>query len=176
MAIGVGIGMIAGYSIGSSNGLTGWELVGSTIGGGIIGGLLGAAGGYAIEAFLLGGSASGLSIGSFYGATISSSYAIAATTAPTLSIATAGVAATSLIYMAYQRKPISPRIKCNSRKEAYNKAFLKGGKKPPILHNGPYGPHYHPANLKFRHWHYYFSLLLSLMNHDESCNCLICQR
>lgn len=49
----------------------------------------------------------------------------------------------------------------NTKKEAYDKAFRKGGKKEPIFHPyGKYGPHFHPAKSKFKHWHYYFSILV----------------
>ena len=59
----------------------------------------------------------------------------------------------------YQRKKAAPRIKKKTKKESYQAAFKKGGKKKPIFHNGKYGPHFHPSNPKFKHWHYYFSLL-----------------
>ena len=103
VVLGVGIGMIGGYSIGRSNGLTGWDLFGATIGGGIVGGLLGAAGGYFIEAFLLGGGASGLSIGALsgggFGLALSNGYTIATAAVQTLSIATAaGVAGTLMVF------------------------------------------------------------------------------
>ena len=96
-----------------------------------------------------------------------------AVTIPVGAIAS-GIAASGLVYLAYQRKPAAPRIHSNSRKKAYDKAFHKGGKKKPILHmNGPHGPHYHPANPKFKHWHYYFSLL-SMLGHGSDCECFIC--
>ena len=68
----------------------------------------------------------------------------------------------------YESKKAAPRIKSSTRKKAYDKAFHKGGKKPPIYHpHGKFGPHFHPNNPKFKHWHYYFSLLWWLLT-DES--------
>ena len=50
-----------------------------------------------------------------------------------------------------------PRINSNSKKKAREKAFLKGGKRPPIHHpNGKHGPHYYPNDPKFSQWHYYY--------------------
>ena len=56
-----------------------------------------------------------------------------------------------------------------TKKEAKEAAFLKGGKVEPIFHNGKYGPHFHPNNPKFKHWHYYFAFLFWLLfdNDDE---------
>ena len=55
----------------------------------------------------------------------------------------------------------------NSKKKAREKAFLKGGKRPPKHHpNGKYGPHYHPNDRRFSHWHYYYLWLL-LFGDDE---------
>ena len=67
----------------------------------------------------------------------------------------------------YKRKKAAPRIKSNSKKKAREKAFLKGGKRPPIHHPyGKYGPHYHPNDPRFSHWHYYY-LWLFLFGDDE---------
>ena len=67
----------------------------------------------------------------------------------------------------YKAKKVAPRIKSNNKKTAREKAFLKGGKLPPIHHpNGKYGPHFHPNNPKFSHWHYYYILIFSV-NHQE---------
>lgn len=65
---------------------------------------------------------------------------------------------------------VAPRNKSNTKKEAKEKAFLKGGKKKPIHHpHGKYGPHFHPNNPKFKHWHYYYTLLLCLeMDREEN--------
>ena len=72
---------------------------------------------------------------------------------------TATAATAGLVYMAYQRKPAAPRIRSGSRKEAYDKAFQKGGKRKPTLHfDGQHGPHFHPTG-KFKSWHYYFGFL-----------------
>lgn len=68
----------------------------------------------------------------------------------------------------YERKKAAPRIKKKSKKEAKQAAFFKGGKKEPIFHNGKHGPHYHPNDPKFKHWHYYFSLLNFISEHDEN--------
>ena len=65
---------------------------------------------------------------------------------------------------AYERKKAAPRIKKKTKKEAEQAAFLKGGKTKPIFHNGKYGPHFHPNNPKFKHWHYYFPVLYVLLN------------
>ena len=68
----------------------------------------------------------------------------------------------------YKRKKADPRIKSNSKKKAREKAFLKGGKRPPIHHpNGKYGPHYHPNDPKFPHWHYYYLWLLIFGDDEE---------
>ena len=78
--------------------------------------------------------------------------------------AIAVAAGAGLIYMAYGSKKAAPRIKSNTKKQAYDKAFQKGGKKEPTYHpHGKFGPHYHPANPKFKHWHYYFSLIVGLL-------------
>ena len=70
-------------------------------------------------------------------------------------------------YMSYESKKADPRIKSNTKKRAYDKAFHKGGKKEPKFHpHGKYGPHFHPANPKFKHWHYYFSILLGALGLD----------
>ena len=78
-------------------------------------------------------------------------------------LAAAGLAALAgvgIMYSSYNRKPAAPRNHSGSRKEAYDKAFYKGGKRKPIFHpNGKFGPHFHPASAKFKHWHYYFALL-----------------
>jgi len=61
----------------------------------------------------------------------------------------------------YKRKVAAPRIKSKSKKEAKQKAFLKGGKRKPILHShSPRGPHFHPDDDRFKHRHYYFDWLV----------------
>ncbi len=68
----------------------------------------------------------------------------------------------------YKRKKAAPRIKSNSKKKAREKAFLKGGKKPSIHHlNRKYGPHFHPNNPRFSHWHYYYLWLLLFGDNEE---------
>ncbi len=63
----------------------------------------------------------------------------------------------------YQGKKVAPRIKSNTKKAARQKAFLKGGKRPPIHHpDGKYGPHFHPNNPKFSHWHYYYIIVFTV--------------
>ena len=67
----------------------------------------------------------------------------------------------------YKRKKVAPRIRSKSKKIAKEKAFRKGGKKPPIHHpNGKYGPHFHPNDPRFKHWHYYYLWLL-LFGYDD---------
>ena len=61
---------------------------------------------------------------------------------------------------------IGPRIRCNTRKEAYERAKRAGGGKEPDLHKkSEYGPHYHPSVRKqwrdtpksiTKHDHYFF--------------------
>ena len=63
----------------------------------------------------------------------------------------------------YQTKKKAPTIHCKSKKEAYDKAFYKGGKRPP---RGPedhgFGRHYNPnGKSKYKHWHYTFSIVIS---------------
>ena len=63
----------------------------------------------------------------------------------------------------YQSKKKAPTIHCKSKKEAYDKAFYKGGKRPP---RGPedhgFGRHYNPnGKSKYKHWHYTFSTMIS---------------
>lgn len=57
----------------------------------------------------------------------------------------------------YKRKKAAPRIKSNSKMKNREKAFLKGGKRPPI---------HHPNDPRFSHWHYYYLWLL-LFGDDE---------
>ena len=67
----------------------------------------------------------------------------------------------------YKRKKAGPRIRSRSKKRAKDKAFLKGGKRKPVHHpHGKHGPHYHPADPRFQHWHYYYMLLL-LLGYEE---------
>lgn len=74
------------------------------------------------------------------------------------------LAGSALLLMTYERKKAAPRIKSNSKKKAYDKAFYKGGKNKPIHHpDGKYGPHFHPADPRFKHWHYYYMLILTLL-------------
>ena len=75
----------------------------------------------------------------------------------------------SELYIFYKRKKAAPRIKNKSKKEAKEKAFLKGGKRKPIHHpDGKFGPHYHPNDPKFSHWHYYYLwLILFARDSDE---------
>lgn len=70
--------------------------------------------------------------------------------------------------MFYQRKKAAPRIRSNSKKEAYDKAFYKGGKRKPIFHaHGKHGPHFHPDDPRYKHWHYYFLWLLFGLDADD---------
>lgn len=159
-AIGAAIGGTVAGVIAYNNGARGWELFGWTIlgivGGGIIGGAIGAGIG-AIWPTL------SASIGSF----LNSSFVLGsldvggelvAISVTGAQLVQAGVVATAsgLGYMFYQSKKAAPRIRTGSKKEAYDKAFYKGGKKEPIYHNGKYGKHFHPAGSKYSHWHYYF--------------------
>ena len=81
--------------------------------------------------------------------------------------AIAVTAGAGLTYFAYERKQAAPRIKSNTKKKAYDKAFYKGGKKEPIYHpNGTHGPHFHPADPRFKHWHYYFAWLFGLLGFE----------
>lgn len=67
----------------------------------------------------------------------------------------------------YKRKKVAPRIRSKSKKIAKEKAFLKGGRRPPIHHpNGKHGPHFHPNDPRFKHWHYYYLWLL-LFGYDD---------
>ena len=69
--------------------------------------------------------------------------------------------ALGILLSSYERKPVAPRNHSSSKKEAYDKAFYKGGKREPTLHtNSKHGPHYHPAKGKFESWHFYFTILL----------------
>ena len=98
--------------------------------------------------------------------------AVTVTGAQIVGGAVATVAGIGLLHMAYDGKKAAPRIKSNSKKQAYDKAFYKGGKKEPTYHpNGKYGPHYHPANPKFKHWHYYFLFIWGMLGlTSESLN------
>ena len=131
-------------------------LTGAVIGG-IIGGL--------IAAFIYAAPAIGSFLGSSFqiGSYLKAAGELVAVTVTGAQIAAAGLAALAgvgIMYSSYNRKPAAPRIHSGSRKEAYDKAFYKGGKRKPIFHpNGKFGPHFHPASAKFKHWHYYFALL-----------------
>lgn len=124
--------IFAGAAIGAAAGFLGGGISGVMSGGG------------------LAGFANGALIGSITGA-ISGAVAAAGL---------AALAGVGIMYSSYNRKPAAPRNHSGSRKEAYDKAFYKGGKRKPIFHpNGKFGPHFHPASAKFKHWHYYFALL-----------------
>lgn len=71
--------------------------------------------------------------------------------------------------MSYERKTPAPSIRCKSRKEAEQGAHRKGEKRKPILNfNDPHGPHFHPDDPKFKHWHYFFGWLLwRIIGDDE---------
>ena len=76
----------------------------------------------------------------------------------------AGVGAIGILVMAYEGKKVAPRVKCKSKKEAYDKAFYKGGKKEPIYHDDKHGKHFHPNDPRFKHWHYFFPILAIIIN------------
>lgn len=63
----------------------------------------------------------------------------------------------------YQSKKKAPTIHCRSKKEAYDKAFYKGGKRPPRgTEDHGFGRHYNPnGKSKYKHWHYTFSIVIS---------------
>ena len=177
LLIGLGVGVAAGlgyatytdyqddYDINGSIGLDYLWL-------GIIGGAIGAGIGFGIGYFLpmiiasAGGAISSL-------ATLGAGGSMALVGGGTAAIANVdilevmlavGALGLTISYMAYESKKAAPRIKSNTKKGAYDKAFYKGGKKEPIFHpHGKYGPHFHPANPKFKHWHYYFSMLLGAL-------------
>ena len=146
--------------IASSNGAQGWELTGSILGGALFGGLVGALSGFGFP--MIGGASGAMAIAG--GGTLAASTVSVSAEALILGGLVAGASLIGMRYMAYQRKPAAPRIRANSKKEAYQKAFYKGGKRIPIYHNDKFGSHFHPANPKFKHWHYFFSLLLAFLD------------
>lgn len=146
--------------IASSNGAQGWELAGWILGGALFGGLVGALAGLGFP--MIGGAGGAMAIAG--GGTLAASTVSVSAEALILGGLVAGASLIGMRYMAYQRKPAAPRIRANSKKEAYQKAFYKGGKRTPIYHNDKFGPHFHPANPKFKHWHYFFSLLLAFLD------------
>lgn len=100
----------------------------------IAGGFFGAGLGYALPAVISGG------IGSATEAALVGAVVISPEEAIIMGVAVGGGVAVAvngffdpntmgdnIAY--YQRKPAAPRIHCGSRKEAYDKAFQKGGKK-----------------------------------------------
>ena len=151
----------------------GWTALG-ILGGGVVGGAIGYGIGYywpLISSFL--SSSFSFTIPTFSTANVGGALAVGGG----ITIRVTGyqviggifVTTTALgsVCLFYERKKAAPRIKSNSKKSAYDKAFYKGGKKEPIYHhNGKYGPHYHPDNPKFKHWHYYFMYFLSLLGFD----------
>ena len=145
------------------DGSIGWQRY---VGYSLIGGAIGAGIGFTIGYFgpalasYLGGALSALSMPPSLA--LASGGALCITGTDVLIVSEAiGIA---ILFMAYESKKAAPRIKSNTKKEAYEKAFQKGGKKKPILHsNGKYGPHFHPVNPKFKHWHYYFSFILGAL-------------
>ena len=87
----------------------------------------------------------------------------AVTSTPTISEASDNKTTDAKPGNKYKGKKVAPRIKSNSKKEAQQRAFLKGGKRTPIHHpNGKFGPHFHPSNPKFSHWHYYYITVFAL--------------
>ena len=128
--------------------------------GGLIGGLI-----FTFAPTIIGFLGSSFTLGSY---ALASGEAVAITISGAQiaggAIAAAGI---GLTYFAYEGKKAAPRIRSNTKKQAYDKAFYKGGKRKPILHqNGKYGPHFHPANPKYKHWHFYFSFLLAILGID----------
>ena len=162
ITVGIGYATYTDYQDDSSiNGSVGWQ---TYVGSAMIGGAIGFGLGYF-----------GPAIASFLGSTFTlSSYALASGELVTITISSAKIAGGAVVagiglsLMAYESKKAAPRIKSNTKKQAYDKAFHKGGKKDPIYHpNGKYGPHYHPANPKFKHWHYYFSFIFGILGIDS---------
>ena len=128
--------------------------------GGLVGGLI-----FTFAPTIVGFLGSGFTLGSY---ALASGEAVAITISGAQiaggAIATTGI---GLILLAYERKKAAPRIRSNTKKQAYDKAFHKGGKRKPILHqNGKHGPHFHPANPKYKHWHFYFSFILAILGID----------
>ena len=96
-----------------------------------------------------------------------------------VALATVGaIGVGAILYYSNGRDPIAPRINSPTRKEAYDKAFQKGGKKPPRgPENHGFGWHFHPNVPKgspYTHWHYFFKkphiliyLFLGLFSDEE---------
>ena len=166
--MGVGVAAGLGYAAYTDyqddydvNGSVGWQ---TYLGSAMIGGALGFGIGYF-----------GPQIASFLSSNFTLGYyalageELVAITVSGAQIAGGAIAATGigLTYFAYESKKAAPRIRSNTKKQAYDKAFHKGGKRKPILHqNGKYGPHFHPANPKYKHWHFYFSFILAILGID----------
>ena len=171
MGLGVGLGLgYAAYTDYQDNsavdGSVGWQ---TYFGAAVTLGAIGFGAGYfwpAISSFL--GSSFTFTLPSLGYANASgalaASMSITLTGAQIAESALIGASIIGLNYLAYESKKAAPRIRSNTKKGAYDKAFYKGGKKAPIYHpNGKFGPHYHPANPKFKHWHYYFTFLFGLL-------------
>ena len=160
---------VKAYQEAKESGATGVELFKETatavveglVEGGIVGGLVGVG----VATIATGGA-------SFFGGTI-----LAPALASGGSVAVGGAVASGAIatlgaidigLTLYEQKKAAPRVHSNSRKKAYDKAFYKGGKKRPIFHaHGEYGPHFHPASPKYKHWHYYFTFLFGVLESME---------
>lgn len=164
VVVGTGVAIYAGVTA-YNNGARGWDLFGAIAEGFLTGAVIGGIIGGLIAAFIYAAPAIGSFLGSSFqiGSYLTAAGELVAVTVTGAQIAAAGLAALAgvgIMYSSYNRKPAAPRNHSGSRKEAYDKAFYKGGKRKPIFHpNGKFGPHFHPASAKFKHWHYYFALL-----------------
>ena len=167
IGLGLGVGLGLGYAAYTDykdddkiNGSVGWE---TYLGSAMIGGALGFGIGY-FGPSIISSFGSSSFLGSYALATGEIAYATYSS-AQIIGGALGALVEADLIYMLYESKKAAPRIKSNTKKKAYDKAFYKGGKKPPIYHsNGKFGPHFHPNNPKFKHWHYYFTFLWLISN------------
>ena len=144
------------------------EYIKNTVIGGVVGAGIGAAVG--ITAPMMGSFlASSFSIGLPH--VVGNTLVATSATVTGAQIAGTAAAVAGLVYL-YERKPVAPRIKNNSKKQAYEKAFRKGGKKKPRgPENHGKGWHFHPSvpkNSKYFHWHYYFTLIFGLLNDQKN--------
>ena len=173
-------GVMAGAAVGGlvvgganliSQGLTGdgsvdfGSLLSSTLLGGVVGGVIGGFAGYyapMISTFMNSSFTASIPWVTMSGGSLAFS-SVGVTVTGAQLVEGAALAGSSILYSIYNRKPAAPRDYSNTKKDAYQKAFYKGGKREPILHNnGKFGPHYHPALEKYKHWHFYFTVLLLL--------------
>lgn len=105
-----------------NNGARGWDLFGAIAEGFLTGAVIGVIIGGLIAAFIYAAPA----IGSY----LTAAGELVAVTVTGAQIVVAGLAALAgvgIMYSSYNRKPAAPRNHSGSRKEAYNKAFYKGG-------------------------------------------------